>query len=968
MRNRETTAHVDPSGSRTRCDFSSVSTNSRACVGIVHHNVQSMGNCLDELEAWVNTAVMCDLLCLTEHWRSTEELALIKVRNFSLISGVCRDPGKHGGAAVFARESVNAKVRVDLNNLTTLHEFECAGAEVLIAGQPWIVAAIYRTDSGRDVFFDKMNTLLDICFKENKQFLICGDFNIDLKRCSREMLDFVELINSFNAVFTINDYTRITSRTKTCIDNIIVPAGVQFTSSIVHPGYSDHTAQVVELSVGRCDAQRSGVRRRYSDHDIAVFLSDLRSASWQAVYDAEGVDNKWDTFARIFAACFEANFPLRRCRLDVGGKGTPWITPQISEMRERVSLLQLISKHDERYRRYYDAYRGVYNTALNQAKNQFYMQEINNSDNRSKATWKVVNSFLERAGHKQVLPDGDPAGLANEFNDYFCTVASNLASNIPRDSQHDGPGVARNVRSFFLEPVTQEEILQICKSLKNSRSFGHDNVPVFILKLCIDAVLAPVCHIINDSFVNGKYPQLLKVAEIIPFYKKGDSQNLNSYRAISLQSSFSKLIERAMYNRLLKFFTKYNLISPSQHGFLPGKGTDTALFHIIRDLSSLIERDSAAYGVFLDLSKAFDCLDHGALVGKLENCGIRGVPLEWLKSYLGQRRQLVRVGVTGQPTVKSDIRSSKDIGVPQGTILGPLLFVIYVNDFNQSIGAFETSLVNYADDASIISPYMGGSLGADLEAVVDSVHFWLRANRLLLNIDKTKCIMFTTNRSTLVAAPGLAFSAGSIDFVESSSVLGVLLDDKLSFREHIQRVANRLSKSSYGIRIIARNTSRPTIFTAYYGLIYPILRYGIVVWGGSTEMERVFVAQKKILRIMLHLSSRHSCRGLFKNNSLLTAYGVYIFECLIFVRKHEGEFTNFRRIHNYPTRQTADLVYPSHRYTHTERLPHYAMLRLYNKVPLNLRSLKSDSRYKRQIFRYICDIEPYTIREFFEAG
>lgn len=942
--------------------------NSANTVRIVHHNVQSLGNCLTELETWVNTAVACDLLCLTEHWRSAEELASVKIRNFSLASGTCRNSGRHGGAAVFARDYVSIRVREDLNKLTTLHEFECAGAEALIAGRPWIVAAVYRTEGNVDLFIEQMNALLTICLQENKPYIICGDFNIDLKRCSRDMLDFVELLNSFNAVFTIDEFTRITNKTRTCIDNVIIPSGIQFWGAVAQPGYSDHTAQVVGLSVGGSGGRQLVMRRRYSDDNVGRFLADLRSVSWREVYQAEGVDNKWDAFSQIFTGCFETTFPMRRYGQNYGRKNMPWVTPQISEMRERVSVLQLISSYDEDYKQYFRAYKGMYNSELQAAKNRYYQEKINSSNNRSRATWKVINSLVERSRGRRVLPDGNPANLASDFNNHFSGASTDLAFDVPPDSYRNLLSrVDGSVNSFFLEPVTEGEVLNICKRLSNSHSFGHDNVPVHILKICVDLILTPICHVINASFTSGKYPEQLKIAEIIPLYKKGNRQDLGNYRAISLQSSFSKLFERAVYNRLLKFFTKYNLISPTQHGFLPGRGTDTALYAIIRDLNDLIESDSAAYGVFLDLSKAFDCLDHGALLCKLEFYGVRGVPLEWLRSYLSQRRQLVRVGLDGQSTVKSEICRSRDMGVPQGSILGPLLFITYINDFHRSVDTFRASLINYADDASVISPHLGRGSGTDTEALMDSVHFWLQSNKLLLNIEKTKYVMFTTNRSSIEAAPQLNFGGGSIAFTQSYSILGVIVDDKLDFRKHAQSVADRLSRSSYGIRIIARNTSRPTTFAAYYGLIYPVIRYCIIVWGGSAETERVFILQKRILRIMLGLDYRHSCRGLFRQHSLLTVCGTYIFECLMFVRRHGEGFVGCRAVHGYPTRRAADFVYPNHRYTRTEKLPHYSMLRFYNKVPTDIRSLESSKKFRAEIFKYICDIEPYTVGEFMQA-
>lgn len=939
-------------------------------IRIVHHNVQSIGNCLNELEIWMNTTTICDLLCVTEHWKSIDELSLMKILNYKLVSSVCRESGQHGGAAVFARDGVDVHERADINNLSEPYKFECAGAEAIFSGRPWIVAAVYRTNVDIHLFFEKMNTLLTICFKEGKPFIIAGDFNIDLKQCTKDTLDFVELVASFNAIFTIDEPTRITTKKKSCIDNIIIPDGMQFTGRIQHPGYSDHTAQSVVISVVGCDVQRFDMRRIYSDHNISLFLSDLRSLSWQVVYESEGVDRKWDAFLSVFTLCFESRFPLQKHKLARGKKKLPWITHHVEEMRNKVSLLQLISSTDRRYKQYYDIYRRQYNSELNQAKNRYFLNKIKESNNRSKATWGIVNGLLDRKQVVRVLPDRDPETLSNDFNDYFLNIASELLSGgVPCCESR--PHLLNKIRgcpkSFFLDPVSEAEILDISRGLNNSRSFGHDNVPLFLLKICIGAVLTPLCHIINCSFQTGTYPQHLKIAEIIPLYKKGDKNSLNSYRAISLQSSFSKLFERAIYNRLIKFCMKYNLISPSQHGFLPGRGTDTALFDATRYLSNLIEGDSAACGVFLDLSKAFDCLDHGLLLDKLEAYGVRGIPLKWMKSYLGGRRQLVRVTANGQLTVRSELRRSEEVGVPQGSILGPFLFVLYINDFGHCIDAPGASFINYADDATVVFPCPGEDGEATLRVLMGSVESWLRQNKMVLNVDKTECVLFKTNRSSVTVVPFIIFNGSTIYFKTNTNMLGVTMDSRLNFRDHINDLSKKISKFSYGIRVVAKNTSRSASFLAYYGIIYPLIRYCIVIWGGSTELERVFVLQKRVLRIILHLEYRHSCRGLFKQHSLLTAYGVYIFECLKFVRKHWNQFVSYHSVHEYPTRHAADFVYPGHRYTHTERLPHYAVLKFYNLIPTSIRSLKSYERFKKAAFKYVCDLEPYSVGEFINA-
>ena len=374
----------------------------------------------------------------------------------------------------------------------------------------------------------------------------------------------------------------------------------------------------------------------------------------------------------------------------------------------------------------------------------------------------------------------DPAVIANTFNDFFVNVAGNVAKGIPRTrkSPMDYLGT-RNEHSFFMTPVIPMEVSDIISLLNTGKSIGPNSIPTKLLKILSLHICSPLSDIINDSFQSGTFPEKLQLAKIIPLFKKGCPLTASNYRPISLLSVFSKIIEKVMYKRLYDFLELHNILYNFQFGFLASHSINHALISLTEMIKNTLDNKRFGCGIFLDLQKAFDTVNHEILLNKLEHYGIRGIALTWFRSYLSNREQYV--SVNGYNSKNLNVTC----GVPQGSVLGSLLFLIYINDIPNTSSKFAFYL--FADDTSIY--FESGNL-EQLQEVVNSelkhIKKWLDANKLALNVDKTNFVIFHSPQKPLYENITIKFGKQHVTKANHVKFLGLLLDENLSWKHHLR--------------------------------------------------------------------------------------------------------------------------------------------------------------------------------------
>ena len=539
----------------------------------------------------------------------------------------------------------------------------------------------------------------------------------------------------------------------------------------------------------------------------------------------------------------------------------------------------------------------------------------------------------------------DKALIAEELNRYFSSIATDLDSDIPRVNSSTTEFIPNNATSMFLAPTTPDELVDLIGGLKNSSS-GVNSAPTKLLKYVKHILSGPLSSLINYSFAEGVFPDSFKYATIIPVHKGGSSVIKDNYRPISVLPVMSKIFERAMCNRLGKFFSDHSLLAASQFGFKKHFSTSDALLNFSEFIYNALESGDYALSVFVDFRKAFDTVNVDILLDKLSAYGVRGLCNSWFQSYLTNRKQCVRVDSSVSEYC------NVNIGVPQGSVLGPLLFNIYINDMHKLSEQF--SYIQFADDTTLLMS------GSDIGILINSVNSqlslftrWAQINRLSLNISKTKFMIFTNRR-----APDdpieLLIGNNRIDKIDHMKFLGVIIDSKLKFNLHIAHIRSKVSKSVGILYKLRSSVPLACLRTLYYCFVYSYLYYCNIVWGGTFKIhiEPLHLLQKRAVRIMNNADYLAHSGPLFYNSCVLNIYDIHKYVLCVYVRSRVGiEVLPSRHIHD--TRNRGSLLPSNRMLTLTRRSPNYNGVLVYNALPIHIKSSPTPEDFKGRLKAYL---------------
>ena len=376
--------------------------------------------------------------------------------------------------------------------------------------------------------------------------------------------------------------------------------------------------------------------------------------------------------------------------------------------------------------------------------------------------------------------------------------------------------------NMFLTPTTADDIEGLIRNMKVNKGVGPNSIPTKILKDCKLQFSKPLSDMINTCFTTGIFLSALKVANIIPIHKKGDKLNCNNYRPISLFSNISKSFEKMMHIRLTSFLKKNKVLSSFQFGFRNKHSTNHVLISLTEMIRSTLDNDQFACGVFIDLQKGFDTVDHKILLFKMNHYEVKGILYEWFKSYLTNRQQFTTV------TKKQSELSSVEFGVPQGSILGLLLFLIYINDINKAI--IFSSVHHFTDDTNIL--YVSSSLkdinnkiNHDLSNLVQ----WFTANKISLKVSKSEIIIFKSHSKQTTKHLNFRLSGQKIIPKNHTKYLGIVVDEHLTCTEHMAQLRQKLNRTNGLLAKLRHQVSSNLLKTIYFVLFDSHLRYAAQV-------------------------------------------------------------------------------------------------------------------------------------------
>lgn len=620
----------------------------------------------------------------------------------------------------------------------------------------------------------------------------------------------------------------------------------------------------------------------------------------------------------------------------------------------------------------YKNYRNYLTHLIKITKESYYKNQVTMAGHDQKKIWNIFRDATNQNNSRKeknicIKTNGqsitDSKEQADIFNKHFVDIGLKMQEKIdvPKNPPQNILTTQNcNPQSCFYFPVNEEEVKKEIMTLKNNCATGPDGISSEILKKIGTQISPPIVHLINTMFTTAIFPQSLKTSLISPVFKAKAKDNINNYRPISVIGNIAKVVEKCLKARIVVFLEKHNIISKQQFGFMKGKSTSDAICDLVKTVTNSLNCDEKCIAVFLDLAKAFDTVPHDRLIYKLRKYGFRGKAGDLLSSYLNNRYQKVRIG-----QAESSYLGVK-VGIPQGTVLGPILFLLYVNDlFNLQI---DGKFISYADDTAVL--FRGSNLGTVQCSVgkgLAQIKEWLRVNLLTLNLSKTRYIHFnmTSDANTQQAIKihdtlckdERSCNCEEIEKVSHIKYLGVMVDEALKWKEHVNMLANKLRRllpTFFQIRNIYTSSLKKSL---YYALVESNIRYGIITWGSaySNAVLPLEILQRTLIKVLYVKNRLYSTERLFAETGLLTIRNLYYHESLSYIHSHTSLFECVAPTHGtrIQLRKEFKLMAPTKEIV--KRTLGYTGLKKYNHLPIELINTINMSKFKLLLRKHILD-------------
>ena len=704
-------------------------------------------------------------------------------------------------------------------------------------------------------------------------------------------------------------------------------------------------------------------RRDMKNFDQSNFEIDLQRSILNMLPDLKDLQEAYGFFHKKFLAILNAHAPFRiltRKQQELEQK--PWITKGILISIHVKSKLYRLFKNTQRsdvYRKF-KTYRDTLNSLIRKSKKQYYKKYFAENQNNVKKTWSAINSILSRKNKLKnsdiFLNDSgkiitDQNSVSNKFNNYFINVGESLSSKIPKPNTKFQDYLKNpNQHSFFIEESTKYEVADIIKTFGDNKASDIYGISAKFVKLGGPTLSHIISILFNKSVNQGIFPDELKNAKVIPIHKDDSIFEVSNYRPISLLPIFSKIFEKLMYARIIGFINKNNILYKNQFGFQKNMSTELAVNALLNNIINALDNKERGLCIFLDFAKAFDTVNHDILLSKLEYYGIRGLALDWFKSYLHNRMQCTEVG---------DTQSKLDYikcGVPQGSVLGPLLFLLYINDITDSSKVFKFTL--FADDTSLFYSHKNNPNAENIvNTELHKVSEWLAANKLSLNVDKSKLLYFSTFKSCYKL--NLTINNETLKESNFTKYLGVLIDNKLLWTEQINAINLKLSKGIGLLAKIRHFVPKTVLRSLYFSFIHPHIEYNLLNWGmaAQTNLNSININMKKAIRIISFKDREEASVPLFKEFNILPLDKCFQLKQAKFIWKLMNGYLPLSIASNFKPHTTSigvrsQFPFPTPRLDYARNHITFAGLKLWNDIPMKIKTIKFLKSFSKTLKSY----------------
>ena len=770
---------------------------------------------------------------------------------------------------MYVKSNINFRVRNDL----MWTDVEAVWGEIRMGKHHFLISSMYRAPSQPARYYELMLDMLDQAASNNIDMVLMGDlnFNYDVTEdLHKNPVHYIEVLYGMKQLIT--DKTRVSGDSSSTIDVILTTfPNSHRKSGVCKVSLSDHYLIYSDIHFHSTDNEQHHNEIRYRDYkyfNTDDFIQDIVDDS---IFNGntENHDINWDVWREHFLKISDKHAPFKTIR--VKNRHNPWITREvISLMYERDSTHQAyIQSGDHRQKSKYRILRNKVTSLIRENKYEYFKNLENEAKGNPRMFWSEIKRVLPKLNCKSI-----PKSLtSDEFNAYFTSIPLKISEELNSQTSGELPWKGQSsIYTFRFSCINDDNVLKLLRALPDKSGNDILGIDCKLLRIAAVHISHTLTTVLNQSINTGDVHNDWKKARVTPIYKNnGDLCDKNNYRPISVIGHIAKILEKLVLSQLLVYLTEHSFISPDQSAYLARHSTQTCLHRAVDDWLENINDDQITGAVLLDISKCFDVIDHDLLLKKLDRYGIRDVALRWFSSYLTKRTQSVICH--GSLSMFLDV----NMGVPQGSVLGPFLFLLFINDVTNFVTDGGVSNL-FADDNFI---YVSGKSVEEvkrrLQSILDVVADWYKRNRLKINSNKTK-IMLIGSRHQLQALSledfHIAYEGNVLDVVTQAKYLGLHICSDLSWDVHIQHMCKQLSYYISMLRRLRAIFPDTVLLKIYKAHIQPRFDYGITVWGCTTEynLNKVQRIQNMAARIITGNFDYINCRGvdLVKSLKLLT--------------------------------------------------------------------------------------------------
>jgi hypothetical protein len=737
--------------------------------------------------------------------------------------------------------------------------------------------------------------------------------NIDLNQENdRHVEEYSQCLAQNGFECYVLESTRVTLLTSTRIDHMFIRCSnrINQVMEVCDSHITDHKMLFLTINV---NPPKRVIYNECSYVCIPTLISKMEILDFESALNETDVNVAFkDLYGKIKDAMQQSRKTSKKKLENVS---QPWMTNHLLQMiKKKKKLFRKLyrSPYDEDLKSYVNTYKNKLTKKINISKNSFYNKEMETCGNNPKKMWNKINKHLgKKQSNEKTIVMQNEEGLhitdneekAQVLNDFFGSVAKNLINKIDRATNSVLENSLARVfplktesKSIFLNPVDVNEMSKLINALKTKKSPGEDLVTARILKAIYPFIVTTLVHVANLMLSSGIFPETLKCALIIPIPKITKTTEPKDFRPISLLPVFSKIFESIVCTRIVSFYEATNFLSEKQFGFRSGMGTKDAIIDFVGNLFNNMNTGIKSSALFIDISKAFDTISHCTLLTACENSGIRGNAKMLVQSYLENRRQRVRV----KDKISSE--STIEYGTPQGSTLGPLLFLVIINSLCK--GKFKGRVTMYADDTVFL--YSGKTWEENficMQSDLKNIRLWFDKNNLTLNETKSKYINFDLTKEINFDRPikyhkkqclisnDEQCDCDVISATSSIKYLGLVIDSKLNWKEHVQSVLKSVKPTLRHMYFLRKLCSAKICTQVFYSLVHSRLTYGIEAWGGTyhSRLKPLMIMEKHFIKIINKKKKREASYPIYKQMELLPLRSFYLFRVLRVFYNKSGE-------------------------------------------------------------------------------